>query len=53
MTEKIDVKLNVQHNDCVDGVIILLSSESYESAKEDKIFLKRIFDYVLENIGEE
>ena len=50
MTEKIDVKLNVQENNCVDGIIILLSSELYKLIKEDKTYLKQIFDEVLENI---
>lgn len=50
MTEKEGVKVNIQANDCVDGIIMLFSSELYELLKEDKIFLKRIFDNVLENI---
>ena len=50
MTEKIDVKINVQENNCVDGIIILLSSELYELIKEDKIYLNQLFDNVIENI---
>ena len=50
MTKKIDVKINVQENNCVDGIIILLSSELYELIKEDKIYLNQLFDNVIENI---
>ena len=50
MTEKVDVKLNVQENNCVDGIIILISSELYELIKEDKTVLKQIFDNVLDDV---
>lgn len=50
MTKKVDVKLNIQENNCVDGIIILISSELYELIKEDKTVLKQIFDNVLDDI---
>ena len=50
MTEKEDVKVNIQANDCVDGIIILLSSGLYESIKKDKTFLKQIFDTIVKDI---
>jgi len=50
MTEKVDVKLNVQENNCVDGIIILISSELYELIKEDKTVLKQIFDNILDDV---
>ena len=42
MTGKVDVKLNIQENNCVDGIIILISSELYELIKEDKTFLLNV-----------
>ena len=50
MTEKVEIKLNVQENNCVEGIIILISTELYELIKEDKTVLKQIFDNVLDDI---
>lgn len=50
MTENVEVKLNIQENNCVDGIIILISSELYELIKEDKTVLKQIFDNVLDDM---
>lgn len=50
MTENVDVKLNIQKNNCVDGIIILISPELHKLIKEDKTFLKQIFDNVLDDI---
>ena len=50
MTENVEVKLNIQENSCVDGIIILISSELYELIKEDKTVLKQIFDNVLDDM---
>ena len=50
MTEKIDIRVNIQENSCVDGIIILLSSELYELIKEDKTALKQTFDTIVENV---
>lgn len=50
MTEKVEVKVNIQENNCVDGIIILLSSELYKLIKEDKTYLKQPFDNMVEHI---
>lgn len=45
MTEKVDIKLNIQENNCVDGIIILISPELHKLIKEDKAFLKQILNF--------
>ena len=50
MSKKVDVKLNIQENNCVDGIIILISPELHKLIKEDKAFLKQIFDNILDDV---
>lgn len=49
MSEKVDIKINVQENNCVDGIIILISPKLHELIKENKTVLEQIFDNILDD----